>query len=216
MCFSRTSPCAPASVPGIFVDVGALTGWRVVNVATVLQGLFNQQGGLAQNGSSGNLASLQADVDSLMRANYMDSTQGNNAAMQVWTSKDTNHELNQPSPPSTLVMQWVLCLDDAKYFSMGAILRLSCCMAQVQALLNGSTNSLSSLQGGSHPNLAGMSGRGMGPGPNSSPLRSGPSVNMDSPSALLSAGSQHLSASQLFSLVRHSCHSCCCGSSISE
>ena len=81
------------------------------------------------------------------------------------------------------------------------VLRSSHGIVQVQALLNGSTNSLSGLQGGSHQNLAGVSGRGMGPGPNSSPLRSGPSVNMDGPSALLSGGSQHLSASQLFSLV---------------
>ncbi len=72
-------------------------------------------------------------------------------------------------------------------------------MMQVQALLNGSSSSLSGMQGGSHSNLASMSGRGMAP--NGSPHRSGSGGGLDPPSALLSAGSQHLSASQLLSLV---------------
>ncbi|CAL8466783.1 g6319 [Coccomyxa elongata] len=114
------------------------------------QGIFNQQAGLTSNGSSGNLGGLQAEVDSLMRASYLDPSQGNNAALQV------------------------------------------------QALLNGSSSSLSGMQGGSHSNLASMSGRGMAP--NGSPHRSGSGGGLDPPSALLSAGSQHLSASQLLSL----------------
>lgn len=76
----------------------------------------------------------------------------------------------------------------------------------MQAMLNpypGSNNSLSSLQGaqgGSHPNLVGLGSRpGMPPG--RSPHRSVSQAAMDSPRDMLSAGSQHLSASQLLSLV---------------
>ena len=79
----------------------------------------------------------------------------------------------------------------------------------LQAMMSpypGSNNSLSSLQsaqGGSHPNLAGLAGRaGMPPG--RSPHRSS-SQALDSPRNLLSAGSQHLSASQLLSLVNQVC-----------
>ncbi len=50
-----------------------------------VQGIFNQQAGLTSNGSSGNLGSLQAEVDNLMRASYLDPSQGNNAALQVCT-----------------------------------------------------------------------------------------------------------------------------------
>ena len=82
-------------------------------------------------------------------------------------------------------------------------------MLSLQAMVNpysGSTNSLSSLQstqGGSQPNLAGLAGRaGMPPG--RSPHRSS-SQALDSPRNLLSAGSQHLSASQLLSLVNQVC-----------
>ena len=76
----------------------------------------------------------------------------------------------------------------------------------MQAMLNpypGSNGSLSSLQnaqGGSHPNLVGLGGRSSMP-PGRSQHRSSSQGPMDSPRDLLSAGSQHLSASQLLALV---------------
>jgi hypothetical protein len=72
----------------------------------------------------------------------------------------------------------------------------------------GSNNSLSSLQNaqaGSHPNLVGLAGRpAIAPG--RSPHRSNCQGPIDSPRDLLSAGSQHLSASQLLALVNQVFH----------
>ncbi len=47
------------------------------------QTLFNQQGGLATSASTGNMASLQADVDTLMRSGYLNPGPGSNNALQV-------------------------------------------------------------------------------------------------------------------------------------
>ncbi len=80
----------------------------------------------------------------------------------------------------------------------------------VQAMLNpypGSNSSLSSLQnaqGGSHPNLVGLAGRSAMP-PGRGQHRGSSQGPMDSPRDLLSAGSQHLSASQLLALVNQVC-----------
>lgn len=82
----------------------------------------------------------------------------------------------------------------------------------LQAMLNpypGSSNSLSSLQnaqGGSHPNLVGLAGRAAMP-PGRNQHRGSSQGPMDSPRELLSAGSQHLSASQLLALVNQVCSS---------
>lgn len=76
----------------------------------------------------------------------------------------------------------------------------------LQAMLNpypGSNGSLSSLQnaqGGSHPNLVGLAGRSAMP-PGRGQHRGASQGTMESPRDLLSAGSQHLSASQLLALV---------------
>jgi hypothetical protein len=75
-----------------------------------------------------------------------------------------------------------------------------------QALLNqrsGSSNSLSSMQSAqSHQNLAGMHVRGLGAAASGGMQRSASNKGVDSSCDLLSAGSQHLSASQLLALVR--------------
>lgn len=89
--------------------------------------------------------------------------------------------------------------------------------AGAQALLasrDGSSNSLSSLglAGGSHPNLASVGSLGLPRGPSgargasgSSPGRTPSSASLASGAGLLTAGSQHLSASQLLA-VQACCH----------
>lgn len=57
----------------------------MTDIMCEVQGLFNQQAGLTSNGSSGNPGGLQAEVDSLMRAGYLDPSQGSNTALQVCT-----------------------------------------------------------------------------------------------------------------------------------